>query len=952
MKRFALNLLILSFLAGCASHSIQNHEKENAPSLSTADIHSTIPVDPKIKTGTLPNGLRYYIRENKKPENRAELRLGVNAGSVLEDDDQQGLAHFTEHMAFNGTEHFSKHEIVDYLESIGMTFGPEINAYTGFDETVYMLEIPTDSAEVMDKAFFILSEWAQHVSMETEEIDKERGIIIEEWRLGRGASARMRDKQFPVLFSGSQYAKRLPIGEKAVLDTFAYASLRRFYKDWYRPDLMAVSAAGDFDADTIEQLIQKYFSPLINPPDEKPRKFFDVPDHPDTKFAIAADPEATGNVISIYYKKPLKSEKLIVDYRRMLMENCYDMMMNQRLYERTLEADPPYLGAVAGSDQLVRTKGLYYVAAQVRDNGLPAGLEALLTELERVKRFGFTATELDRVKQEMQRGIERAVKEKDKTPSASYAEEYLRNFFEDEPIPGIENEYLLYDRFLPGISLEEINALAAHTISDSSRVILVNMPEREDLPAPTEDELLSVFNFVQHQELTPYEDAPLDEPLVSEPPVPGTIVREIFYDSTGVTEWTLSNGVRAALKPTDFKNDEIRFDSFSPGGYSLAPDSLYIAALTATSLIEESGLGPFNQIALQKKLAGKMVSVSPEIGNLTEGISGSASPDDVETMFQLIYLYFTEPRTDSTAFISYKTRMKGYIENRSVRPETAFGDTLRVTLSQHHFRSRPWQPGLLDEMDLDDSRAFYEDRFKDAGDFTFFFVGNFTLDAIKPFVLTYLGGLPSTGRKETWKDPGILPPEGVVKKEVRKGIEPKSRVSLVFTGPYEYQRLNNYLFNSMIEVMDIKLREVIREDLSGTYGVSVDGTTSQFPQERYSVSVSFGCSPDRVGELVDSIFVQIDSLASFGPKSALIQKVRESQIRHYEVNLKENGFWLNNLYHVYYSGRSPESILTYPKLMDSLNEAAIQEAVKKYFRKDHYVEVVLVPEKQAVSGER
>ena len=682
MKRILALLAAGALFASCAS---------TPKSTSTDDpLAQVLPIDPQVKTGTLANGFRYVIRKNIKPENRAELRLVVNVGSVLEDEDQQGLAHFAEHMAFNGTKNFAKQELVDYLEGIGMRFGPDLNAYTSFDETVYMLQVPMDSTQVVEKAFQILEDWAHQVSFEPEEIDKERGVVVEEWRLGQGADRRMFDEQVPILLKDSRYAERLPIGQKAVLDTFRHAALLRFYKTWYRPDLMGFIAVGDFEPAYMESLTKVYFSRM--PKAEKPRarELFPVPGHEETLFAIASDPEASNNVVSIYTKQDVRDQSTAGAYRRSIIESLYHRMLNQRLGELTKLPEPPFLGAGSSQGRWLRTKEFVSLGAAVQNNGFDAGLEALLTEAERVRQHGFTRSELSRTKKEMLRGMEQAFRERDKQQSRGFAGEYVRHLLVDESIPGIEKEYEMYKQYMPTIALEEVNALASEWNNGHNRVITVDAPEREGVAVPTEEELLRVFARVEGKEIAPYVEDVSDAPLVDNLPAPGAIVARDSIPELGVALWTLSNGVRVQLKATDFKNDEILFSSHSPGGHSLVDDADYIAAATASSVVREGGVGQFDQIELGKKLAGKVVGVSPSIGSLQEGISGSASPEDVETMFELIYAYFTAPRADSTAFQALKKRVEGSIENRNARPETAFGDTVQVTLASYHHRARPW----------------------------------------------------------------------------------------------------------------------------------------------------------------------------------------------------------------------------------------------------------------------
>ena len=911
-----------------------------------------LPIDSLATVGQLDNGLRYVIRKNQKPENRVELRLVVDAGSVLEDEDQRGLAHFVEHMAFNGTKNFAKQELVDYLELIGMRFGPDLNAYTGFDETVYMLTVPTDSAEVVETAFQILQDWAHQISFAPEEIDKERGVVIEEWRLGRGAQQRMLDEQLPILLKDSRYAERLPIGQKAVLDTFQHEALRRFYRTWYRPDLMGLVAVGDIEPAAIEALVRAYFARIPAGTSPRERTAFPVPDHEETLFAIVTDPEATYNSVSIYYKMDVRPQGTVSAYRRSLMEALYHQMFNQRLHELTKRPEPPFLGAYSGQGRWLRSKEFFILGAGVQNNGFDAGLEALLLEAARVREFGFTASELEREKKEMLRGMEQSYRERDKQQSSGFAAEYVRHLLTDEAIPGIAKEYALYQDLLPGIALGEVNALASEWTSEKNRVIAVEAPEQEGIAVPNEHDLRAIFAAVAQQEIAPYADEVSDEPLVAQVPAPAAIVARRQIPEIGATWFTLANGIRVCLKPTDFKNDEILFRAYSPGGHSLVPDASYVAASTAASVVSEGGVGSFDKIALEKKLAGKVVQVTPWISSLREGLSGAASPEDVQTLFELIYAFFTAPRQDSTAFQAYQTRMKGAIQNRSARPETAFSDTIAVTMAQYHHRARPWSLELLDEMDLVASMAVYQDRFADAGDFSFFFVGNFTLEAMEPLVRTYLGGLPATGRQETWRDVGIEAPEGVIDKAVYRGIEPKSQSRLIFTGPFAYDGWKNNLeLRAMTSVLQIKLREVLREDLGGTYGVWISSSGTRYPDEEYRISITFGSDPERVEELTQVIFEQIDSLKTVGTTDLYIDKVKEMRQRQREIDLKENSFWVRSLASLDFNGVDPRRLIQYPALVDSLTAEAVQQAAQNYFNMDRYVRVVLYPEEEGEPGE-
>lgn len=910
----------------------------------TLKMNSPLPADTSVLTGRLENGITYYIRKNQKPEKRAELRLAVNAGSILEDDDQQGLAHFAEHMAFNGTKNFKKQEIVDFLESVGMRFGPELNAYTSFDETVYMLQLPTDTAGVLEKGFNILEDWAHNVSYENSEIDKERGVVIEEWRQGRGAAARMRDKQFPVIFKDSRYALRLPIGKKEILEKFDYDKVKKFYREWYRPDLMAVVAVGDFDVYKVEEMIKKEFSqiPKVNNPAE--RKFFPVPDHKETLYAITTDKEASRSSFVVYYMKNSKRDLTVADYRDNLIEDLYDGMLNDRLYELSVKADPPFTGAGSDHFDLSRTKSAYAVSASVEDNGILRGLESTLREAERVRRFGFTPTELERAKKDVLSHIEQSYNERNKTESSNFAGEYVYSYLWKEPYLGIENDYTLYKNLIPEITLEEVNSLASKTITDENRVVTVNSPEKPGLKVPTEQEISAVLDKVKKESISPYVDNVIKENLLNTPQAKGKIVSENDIRELGITELKLSNGVKVVLKPTDFKNDDVQFTAFSFGGNSLASDDKYISAATAASVVTEGGAGNFTDVELQKILAGKIVRVSPWISEIQEGFSGSSNTKDLESLFQLINLYFTSPRKDSTAFKSYLTKMKAYFENRSASPRSALQDTLSVTLSNYHFRSKPWTVETLKNIDLETAYKFYKERFSDAGNFTFIFVGSFDLSTIKPFIETYLGSLPSNGKKEHFIDVGRRYPAGVICKNVKKGMEPQSQVVLGFTGPYQWNIQNNYALGALVSALDIKLREVIREEKGGTYGVSVSKSQSRYPVENYLLSITFGCDPKKSEELTKAVFQQIDSIKKYGITDIYVIKIKEIQLRTFETQLKRNEFWLSSLSGYYINDTDPRELLNYDKMVNQLTAKDIQEAAGKYINENNYIKVILYPE--------
>lgn len=909
-------------------------------------LDQKIPVDPRITVGRLPNGLRYWIRENREPKNRAELRLIVNAGSVLEDEDQRGLAHVVEHLAFNGTTHFPQQKLVDFMESIGMRFGSDLNAFTSFDQTIFMLQIPTDTPAIMDNAFLILEDWAHNVTFDPKAIDKERGIILEEWRLGQGAEARIRDKQIPILLAGSRYAERLPDGKPEIIANFSYDTLKRFYRTWYRPDLMAVIAVGDFDRAAVEARIKKQFGPLTTPPGAAPRPEYPVPDHDGTLFALAPDKEASQSIVAVYHKLPAADQSTVGSYRRMLVERLFNDMINERLGEIAQKPDPPFLGAISSRGRFVGSKDVYVLSALVGDGGIPRGLRALYTEGERVARFGFTATELERRKGVALRYFERALVEKETEDTQAYAEEFTRAFLQGEPTPGIQYEYDLHKQFLPGITLDEVNALAREWMTDRNRVVMASFPDKPSVPAPTEAGLRAVLEEVKSQEISAYEDKTSDAPLIPQEPAPGSIVSRREIPAVGVTEWTLSNGARVVLKPTTFKEDEIFLRATSAGGVSLAEDRNLVPANTADQVVPAGGLGAFSAVDLEKKLAGKAVSINPSIGELEEGLTASASPRDAETLFELVYLTFTAPRPDPVVFEVYKAQLKTVLENRTKSPETVFSDTLRTTLQRDQPRFRPMTVDEIPQMDLEKSLAFFRDRFADASDFTFVLVGNLDLAILEPLVCRYLASLPALHRTETWKDWRVAPPEGVVKRTVEKGVEPKSLTAIVFSGAFRDDAADRINIRAAAQVLETRLRKLLRETLSGTYDVGVRPSYGRIPREEFRMSIDLGTDPARMDEMSRAIFGEIKRLQKKGPTAAEVDEIRLAESRDYETDSRQNGWWLSELVESYRLGTDPADIIRFPESLKLLTTASLKAAAKTYFNTKRYVQVTLYPEKR------
>ena len=908
-------------------------------------LEEKLPFDSSIRTGTLDNGLKYFIKKNTRPEDRVELRLVVNAGSVLEDDDQRGLAHFTEHMAFNGSEHFAKNELVDYLQSVGVKFGAHLNAYTSFDETVYILPIPSDDEKIIDQGLTILEDWGGNLLFESEEIEKERGVVIEEWRLGQGAQMRMVQEYLPIIFKGSKYAERLPIGTKETLETFRPETIKRFYNDWYRPNLMAVIAVGDIDVDQMETKIKKQFSSFKNPKNERPRKEFDVPDNAKPLVAVASDKEATNTIFQIMYKSDPEVMKTGNDYRDALIESLFTSMINQRLRDLLQEANPPYLYAATSIGSFIaRSKSAFSCFAVPKPDDIEGGITTLMNEIKRVELHGFTASELKTEKLNLMEAYERAYMERDKTESEGLVNELVSHFLEKEPIPGIEFEYEFVQQYLEGITLEEVNGIIEKQIKEENRVVYLTAPEKEETTLPTTEDLLAWVKASDQSTPEPLEEAVLSDQLIKNEPTPGTVIEETIIENLEVTSLRLSNGAQVFIKSTDFKNDEIQFMAHRDGGISLAEDEDYWSASFATNIVSLSGIGEYSYTDLQKVLAGKSVGLQPYLSDLEEGFRGSAAPKDLETLMQLTYLYFTEVRKDDNAYQSLMQRNMAFLANVMSDPNYYYQDQMAKILSQGDMRGG----GIpttedLQKVDHDQALEFYKQRFSSPGDFTFWFVGNVDKDVLIPLVEKYLGSIPST-KDEVWIDRGIRPPSGMVDEKIFKGSEPKSSVHMIFTGAMEYNRKESYYLRCLGEILDIRLVEILREEKSGVYGVGASGYASKSPYENFEFTISFPCGPDNVDGLVASSIDAIREIQNEGISEENLNKVKEAQRRDQELHWKTNGYWMNVLKTYHVNNYDYKEVNWLNQRIEELTAEDILQVAKKYLNPEEYIQIVLYPE--------
>lgn len=939
MKHLFRSLLVIALIVCC------NFQQ------ALAQQQPPIPIDPNVRIGKLDNGLTYYLRKNNLPANRADFYIAQKVGSIQEEENQRGLAHFLEHMCFNGTTHFPGDALKQYLERIGVKFGENLNAYTSVDETVYNISnVPVNTPGAVDSCLLILHDWSNDLTLDPKEIDKERGVINEEWRTRMSAMQRFQEKLLPAMFAGTKYATCFPIGTMDVVMNFKPQTLRDYYEKWYRPDLQGIVVVGDIDVDAVEVQIKKLFADVPAQPNAAKREYYPVNDNKEPIVLIARDKEQPHIQAIVFnkHKATPDSEKdkigyLVENYATNLIGN----MLNARLNELLQEANPPYIyaGSYDGDFFVAKTKQAFTGIVVCKEDAVESGIATLLREMERARRFGFTESEYQRARAEYLRNLESAYNERDKRKNDEYINEYVRHFLDNEPIPGIENEYGIISQIAPSIPVEPLNMMIQTLVTDTNQVVAIFGPEKENLKMPTEDAIKKILQDVKTEELTPYVDKVSDEPLMRETPKGGKIISEQKDDVFGTTMLTLSNGVKVIIKKTDFKADEIIMKGVSPGGSSLFPDS-EIININGLDAVSVGGLGNFSAVELEKVLAGKRASVGYGIGDKTESVNGYCSPKDFETMMQLTYLTFTAPRRDDDAFASYKNRNKAAWLNQEMNPMTAFGDSVTYALRMGHPRTLRVKSDMVDKMDYDKILAMYQDRFKDASDFTFIFVGNVDIEEMKPLIAEYLGTLPSINRKESFKDNKIEYRKGVYKNEfIREQETAKASNFVSFIGTCKYDLRNTILMDMTGQVMDLVYTEKVREDEGGTYSVYVGGNLSKYPKEIAGLQVIFDTAPSKREKLMKIIFAEIEHIAKEGPSETNLNKVKEFMLKKHTEDLKENGYWMGSIDEYLFTGMNP--VKDYEQIVNSITAKDIQKFADDLFKQKNEVEVSMIsPEKE------
>lgn len=907
-----------------------------------------IPLDPSVRTGTLSNGMKYYIKKNVKPEKKVEFRLAINAGSINEDEDQRGLAHFMEHMNFNGTKNFPENKLVDFLQSIGIKFGQHLNAYTSFDETVYMLPVPLDKPGNLDSGLKVMEDWAFNALLTDKEIEKERGVVLEELRLGLGADKRMLDQYLPKLAYNSRYADRLPIGKKEILQNFKPDALRRFHKDWYRPDLMALVVVGDVNVDEMEQKIKANFSKYQNPANARKRVDYEMPNHKETLISIATDADATSSSAQFYIKDdgPAKADVTINDYQKSIVEQLAATIVNNRLQELTNSEKPPFIFGYVSHSNFLRTKDAFQAFAMTKEGEQKNALKVLLEEVERAKRFGFSQNELDRAKSETLSNLEKSYNNRDKTESARLVMEYVRNFLNQEPIPGIEWEYELHKQYLPSVTLDQVNNILKNYIKDDSRVIVVTGPKKENAVLPTDAQLLATVDDVKNAQLKPYEDKAAIKTLVEPFKSNGKIVKTEADAKLGTTTFTLSNGAKVTYKKTDFKEDEIVFSAISLGGSSLISNEDIEKTQWAFPALSESGFNKYSKNDITKFLSGKQVSVMPYVGGISTGFNGNSTKKDFETLFQMIYGYFTNLNYDEASYNSYKAKQQGFLDNLLANPQTYFQSEVQKYLNQKN----PRFFGILPDAKAWEKTSYklaydiYKKSVANAGNFHFYFVGNVDENQIKQLSEQYLASLPSAQKSETYKDLGYRPLFTSTEKVIKKGKDPKSMVMIRFSGETKYNEQEDLAMRALGEVATIKIIEKLREDEGGIYGGGARGSLNKVPYGSYNFSINFPCGPENAEKLTKIALAELQKMIDNGPEQKDLDKFKEGEANDDVTNMKDNNYWLQNITSYQTQGGDKYSVLNYLTKVKALTVKDLQAVGKKYLTEKNRMVFTLMPE--------
>lgn len=907
-----------------------------------------IPVSDKVLTGKLSNGLTYYVRHNEEPKDRASFYIIQNVGAILENDDQNGLAHFLEHMAFQGTDNFPDKGIIETLERHGVSFGGNLNAYTAQNETVYNISsVPTTDATLIDTCLLILHDWSDYLTLSDEEIDAERGVIAEEWRTRRNPSFRIGMQINPVIYKDSQYAKRDVIGDLDIIKNFEPQTIRDFYHDWYRTDLQAIVVVGDVDAEEVVEKIKTMFEPIHAVENPKERIEYEIPEHNEMYYVLGTDKESTSSSVQILTILPNKrNDKDTYSYlREGLLSSFFNSMVSRRLAEIMQQSEPPYLGGSIGYGGLVRNYAGYYCSATAKPNEETEALKTILVENERIKRFGFSDSELERVKADLLSAMESSYKQRDKFGNETFVKDIKDHFLIGEPLVEYEDYYDYVTKTIPKITVKEIMEYAQPWFTKKNQVVVITGPE--DVTHLTEDEVHGIINYVEgDNSILPFEDEFIGQDLISEE-LKGSKIKEVApVEMFDAEEWILENGIKVVFRKADYEKDNVSLYANSDGGTSLYSVEDLSNAENAAAFTNAYGAGEFNAIALEKALAGKMVSCKPSIGTNNEVVTASSTPQDLETMFKLLYLRFTAPRMDEEKFQSILNRNLASVDDVCKSPNKIIQDSIDFITSSYSPRTQPLSRKYLQSLDMEKMYKIYKERFGNAADFTFFIVGNVEAEELKPLVEKYLGSLPTSDEREDWVDNNVRAPKGVVKKVIPIKMEtPKSLVVTSFRKEMPYNLHDMYCNNVLRSILEVRYTESIREKEGGTYGVGVNSDASKEPVEVYNMTMTFNCDPDKAEHLKSLVYAEVEKIKKEGVKEEEIANVAKNMLKDFEQSKPHNSYWLTVITTYYIYDINNNDPAQFEDIIKNMTPDDIKDFANRMFDNPDIIDVVFEPKK-------
>ncbi len=911
------------------------------------DLSKTVPVDPAVRMGRLENGLTYYIRHNEEPKERASFYMIQNVGALLENDDQNGLAHFLEHMAFNGTKHFPGKGIINSLEKHGVQFGRNINAYTSFGETVYNLsDIPVKHEGLIDTCLLVLNDWSDYLLLTDQEIDAERGVIGEEWRTRRTAGFRMQRQWLPVLLNGSKYMNRDVIGDLDVIKNFKYETLRNFYHEWYRTDLQAIGIVGDIDVEVVEQKVKALFStikPIVNP---LKREFYDVPDNKEPLYVLATDKEADSYSVSLYikHKAPSKSEKNLNYLREQTIQSLFGMMTRDRINELLQKGVPPFIMGSINYSGLVDGYEMLTISATAKPDQDDVAFKSIYTEAQRIYQHGFTAGELDRAKTNMLTSYESRYKQRDKINNDQFASDFKNNYIDGEPLTSIDFDWEFVQKVLPTISVEEISAKAKLWFTAENRVIVVQGPDKPEAKHLSKEYALAMMENIDKSQVGPYTEEAVSTNLIKKELKGSKVKSTKKLPEFDAVEWTLGNETKVIYRRADYEKDQVTLIAKSDGGSSKMNDDKVASAMMLNQFIGMFGVGDYDATTLKKALAGKKVTMSVSLSDLNETFNGSCTPKDFETMMQLLYLQFENPRFDSEAYQAMLGRFKAFVANMANNPQKIMSDSLQLIMTNKSPRTKLITPAMLDEISLQQMETIYKDRFVDAGDFTYFIVGNIDEATAKSMAEKYIGSLTNLPRKETWVDRNVEGPKGKTVREIEIPLEvKKATVSVNFDAKMEYTPEQNLLLSVFCDILNLRYVEEIREKEGGTYGVRVSADYSKFPKAEKSLSMMFDTDPEKAVFLKSILYREIDKIAAEGPTAEDLDKAVKNLLKNREQSKLHNIYWLQALNTYYTYSINPTTPENFEKILENMTTAQVQQFAKTFLAKADVVDIIFKP---------